>query len=500
MGIENSFDSQYFLESYRDGEIAISPSDNQYGMLVSDEFGNIINSGLIGGQSVYKCSAFTGIDSGKYVLFYNSDKEMLGMIKGTFDKETNDYFNIKNNFVIQNQVTIYYKINVAVEEEEFSRDTVVFSNLKDNVIYKVYLNGEEETLYTRSDNTLVFDSGIAATSGNSVYIIYYPADQDLAAVSVKLHYYTPVKHEITDNDELKLGFDLGTTASVTVGSNIITTLADISDEIELYEELRVGAEVKKILHIDGETIKMDSVFTNTYVGTTLYRTPYKMFLTIESPSEDLSPSFYTFETKGIKMPIQVKEKIDNKFNFDYYINNGLTTTECNLYNYITQDVQKYLSKNNRMRIIRAYYQDDELKKFIYLTNIRKINSFNYSKNNDADKYNASLQFEDKLTLIKNEYSENTTTQLTGTVSISSGTNGVTGTDTLFSSEISSGDLIKVEDELKMVDTVSSNTSLATKVIFTSVHSGQDIYKYQIDPLGSNILGVGGAGNWLMMRG
>jgi hypothetical protein len=77
---------------------------------------------------------------------------------------------------------------------------------------------------------------------------------------------------------------------------------------------------------------------------------------------------------------------------------------------------------------------------------------------------------------------------------------VTGTGTSFLSEISSGDLIKVEDELKMVDTVSSNTSLTTKVIFTSVHSGQDIYKYQIDPLGSNILGVGGAGNWLMMRG
>jgi len=123
-------------------------------------------------------------------------------------------------------------------------------------------------------------------------------------------------------------------------------------------------------------------------------------MNVENESENLSPSFYEFGGKGIKMPIKIKEKISNSFSFDYKVDTDAEISECNIIAYINDDIDKYIPENNRMRFIRTFYNQTDILKFIYLTNARKIQPINYTKSN-PDKYTATLEFEDKLTLEMN---------------------------------------------------------------------------------------------------
>ena len=85
------------------------------------------------------------------------------------------------------------------------------------------------------------------------------------------------------------------------------------------------------------------------------------------------------------------------------------------------------------------------------------------------------------------YNENDTEQLTGTVEVDSESlTTVDGTDTLFKSELESGDTIKIDNTEKTVDEIISNTQLTVTVAFDSaVTAGANIYKIYDPAIGWN---------------
>jgi hypothetical protein len=399
--LESSIMSQYFLEEYKETDISITSSINQYGILASDDNGNYLNSGLIGTQTVYKCSTFSGIISGRYVMFHNSDNEILGMIKGTYDKQTSDYANIRNNFYIKNQDVILYKINVGIESEEFSGSTVTFGDFTTDDIFQVVLNGEITTEYTRASNVLTFNSGMANSYGNQAFVIYYPRSQSLLGVSISMQYYSPYQHEVTENDKLLLGYQLSGTVTVSDGSNTITTSSNLTSVLSEYDYIRVGLEVKQILQIDASSIKTNTIFENSYSGEDIYILPYVLFANIENPKESPTSQYYEFQTRGIKLPVEIKQSVSNTFSFNYFIDTSMKISECGVYRYASDDFNDHVPLNNKMRLVRAYYENDEIDKFVYLTNCRKLDDSTYNKSS-YDTYDASLKFEDKLTLVMNK--------------------------------------------------------------------------------------------------
>jgi len=400
--LEASIDSQYFMENYEETTITITSTENGGGVLETDVLGNYLNSGLIGLQSVYKCTKFTGITSNRYILFHNSDDEMLGMIKGTYNKQTGDISGIKNNFSIKGQDLIYYKINASIENQEFNGNTVEFDTLGIETIFKVYLNGDEVTAYSRSDGTIIFDSGVANSFGNQAFVIFYPQLQTVIGVDIKLFYYSPYKHEVTLNDELLLGYQLAGTVSVTSETNVITTTSDLSSVLSEYDYIRIGTEVRQVLQINVTplTIKVDAIFEESYSGEDIYYIPYILFANIESPTENPTSQFYEFNTPGVKLPVKIKQSVSNAFAFNYFVDEDMEVNTCGIYRYATDEFDAHVPENNRFRIIRAYYENDDIDKFIYLTNCRKLDPSKYTKGN-YDKYDASVEFEDKLTLKMN---------------------------------------------------------------------------------------------------
>ncbi len=64
---------------------------------------------------------------------------------------------------------------------------------------------------------------------------------------------------------------------------------------------------------------------------------------------------------------------------------------------------------------------------------------------------------------------------TGTVSITSGTNTVTGTDTFFKTDIAPGDRIKIAGQYNFVDAVASDTSLTVDDNWTSTSASDTMY-------------------------
>lgn len=397
MGVEGKISSQYFLEKYIDTEININSSNNQYGTVSIDERGNYLNAGLIGNQTVFKCSVFSGMIADRYLLIHNSDNEILGMIENTFDKHNGD---IARNFNIEGQEIMYYKTNAGTEQETFNGNTATFSDFTTETIFKVYLNGEETTAYTRADNILVFDSGEYNNFSNNVYVIYYPTLQSIAGIDITLHYYSPYEHEVTENSKLGLGYDLSDTGVVSANSNVITTNIDLTSKIEVYDWIRLGDYSKKVLYVDATTIKTDSVFEEGYNAEDIYLLPYTIFMNIKNESESVSETYRQFTSRGVKMPVEVKESVSNRFSFDYYIDESLIPADCNIFRYATSNFDLYVPEINKFRIIRAYYKDRDVDRFIYLTNCRKLKSVPYSKQ-DIDNYSVEVQFEDKLTLEMN---------------------------------------------------------------------------------------------------
>ena len=399
--LEASIDSQYFLENYEETNISISTSSNQYLLLEYDERGNYLNSGLIGTQMVYSCDTFTGITAGRYVMFHNSDNEILGMIKGTYDKKTGNIDNIRNNFYVKGQDVIYYKLNVGIENEEFSSNSVTFSDFTTEPIFKVILNGDETTAYTRVDNVITFDTGVYNSYGNQVFVIYYPSAQSLSGVSVSLQYYSPYKHEVTTNDELLLGTQLAGTVTVVSGSNSIATTSDLTSAIKEFDYIRIGTEIQQVMSITASVILTSEVFEDSYSGEDVYYLPYLLFANIESSTESPTAQYYTFQTKGVKQPIKIKQSVDNTFSFNYFIDEQMILDSCGIYRYASNDFDNHIPDNNKMRLIRAYYENDDVDKFVYLTNSRKLDPSKYNKGN-YDKYDATLDFEEKLTLDMNK--------------------------------------------------------------------------------------------------
>jgi len=396
--LENKTTSQYFLEPYVDMTITLSNTENNLGTMSLDENGNYVNSGLIGDQIAFKCTTFSGFPASSYVLFHDGDNNILGMVGGTYNLIDKEYTNLKSDVIIKGQEVIYYKTDVEVEYKSFTGNSVTFDDLDPNFIFKVWLNGSETTSYVRVGDTVTFSAG-TNTFGNNVFIYYYPNTQIMSGKSMVLHYYSPYKHEVTEDSELLLGFDVSGTATVSAGSNIITTSVDLTGSLNELDDIRLDAEVAKILYIDATTIKVDKFYTNSYSGEDIYFTPYKLLLNIDGENEQLNPTYYEFASKGIKMPVKIKESIANRFNFNYKINTTLQAS-CSIYNFINDSVEKYINDINRMRLIRAYYESSEIDRFIYLTNIRDLEGVSYSKG-DVDSYTVSLEFEDRLTLEMN---------------------------------------------------------------------------------------------------
>ena len=323
------------------------------------------------------------------------------MIKGTYDKTTGDYANVKNNFSIKDQDLIYYKINVSVENQEFSGNTVTFDTLGTETIFKMYLNGDEVSAYSRTSNTVIFDSGTTNSFGNQAYVVFHPQTQTVGgSVDIKLYYDTPYHHEVTLNSELKLGYQLSGTALTTSGTNVITTTSDLSSVLSEYDYIRIGTEVKQVLQVNVATLKVDTVFEESYSTEDIYFLPYILFANIESPTESPTAQFYEFKTKGVKLPVKIKEAVSNTFSFNYFIDEDMEVEECQIYRYATDEFDAYLPENNKFRLIRAYYENDDIDKFIYLTNCRKLDPSKYTKGN-YDTYDANIEFEDKLTLKMN---------------------------------------------------------------------------------------------------
>lgn len=67
--------------------------------------------------------------------------------------------------------------------------------------------------------------------------------------------------------------------------------------------------------------------------------------------------------------------------------------------------------------------------------------------------------------------------LTGTVSITSGSATVTGSSTLFTTELKVGDSIRIGSVSRRISAISSNTSLTTSANWTATSSGQTVKKY-----------------------
>jgi len=393
--------SQYFLEDYKETSIVISSTSNPYGLLEVDERGNYLNSGLTGTQSVFKCSTFSGITANRYVMFHNSDNEILGMIRGTYDKQNSDVSGIRNNFYIKGQDVIYYKINVGIEDSEFSGNTATFSDFTIDPIFKVILNGSETTAYTRTSNVIVFGSGVANTYGNQVFVIYYPTVQSVASVAIGMSYYSPYEHEVTLNSSLLLGYQQAGTVTITKDTNTITTTSDLTSVLNEYDYIRVGTEVKQLMSVGVSTLKTDTVFEESYSGDDIYLLPYVLFANIESPTETPTSSYYEFQTRGVRMPVKIKQSVSNTFSFNYFIDEEMEVNECGVYRYASDDFNEHIPDINKMRLIRAYYENDDIDKFIYLTNCRKLEDSRYTKGN-YDKFDASVEFEDKLTLKMNK--------------------------------------------------------------------------------------------------
>ena len=69
-----------------------------------------------------------------------------------------------------------------------------------------------------------------------------------------------------------------------------------------------------------------------------------------------------------------------------------------------------------------------------------------------------------------------TVELTGTVAIA-GDTSVTGTSTLFTTELEVGDLIMVDGEIREVKTITDNTNIVVSVAFTGTASGKKGYQW-----------------------
>lgn len=403
--LETAIMSQYFIEEYKATKITINATNNQFGYLSLDERDNYLNSGLIGRQSVYKCTTFSNMTADKYLLVHNADDEILGMVSGTYDKETGDISGIKNNFSVVGQDIITYKINTGIEYGEFSGSSFTMSDVTaSDTIFKIYINGRDETNYTRVGAIITINSGETNLYGNNACIIYYPNLQTLGTVDIELYYYSPYDHSVISEDDLLLGHEVSPTitGNATTGTNTITTTTTVSTMLDIFDYIRIGNEVKKVLNIITTTIYVDSDFEETYSGEIIYYTPYALIANIDSEQENLSPTFETFASKGVKLPVKIKTAVNNTFTFDYFVDNDMEISVCNVYNYITDEVEKHFDTNNKMRVIRAYYNEDSIEKFIYLTNIRKIESIPYSKG-AIDKYSVILEFEDKLILTLTDY-------------------------------------------------------------------------------------------------
>ena len=74
-------------------------------------------------------------------------------------------------------------------------------------------------------------------------------------------------------------------------------------------------------------------------------------------------------------------------------------------------------------------------------------------------------------------------QLTGTVTVSSGSKNVTGVNALFNSEISSGDTVVIAGEEIVVDSITSDTSLTLVSTHSAGANGVPIYEkiYIVEP-------------------
>ena len=101
------------------------------------------------------------------------------------------------------------------------------------------------------------------------------------------------------------------------------------------------------------------------------------------------------------MSVKIKQEVTNTFTFNYFIDTDMDVSECNVYRYLSDDFDDYVPENNKMRLIRAYYENNDIDKFIYMTNCRKLLPTKYTKGN-PDKYDVTVEFEDRLTLKMNK--------------------------------------------------------------------------------------------------
>ena len=188
--VENSTNTQVWIEKYNSQSIYISNSSNNTGSIVTDINGNYIGNPLQDNVYIEACTKFSGV-IGDYVLIYDDSQWCL--IKGTYDLSSSTS-NIIGRYVFRQNVIPKYKVRAYMTSFNFDGNSAnLGSGITTKSIFKVILNSKETTDYTFNGNIIVFSD--YKLFGNTMTIIYYDTDQTLGIAEIILKYYTPLKSQ-----------------------------------------------------------------------------------------------------------------------------------------------------------------------------------------------------------------------------------------------------------------------------------------------------------------
>lgn len=399
--MENFRSSSIFIEEYEYSSITLEDRNN-YGQILVDKNGNYLNNLLYqSNNKIEECVEFSGSDN---LLIYtktqfsilNSDKSMTGDI----------YF--KPNEIIT------YKRNVRKIQKEFDGYSTSYETDVDGVvdIMRVELNGRKTDDYNLQLSAIDFSSNdIVSTFGNTMTIYYIdPLEQDFSTTIAEFKYYAPYKYDMS-RDELFNGIQLSALANFVSGDNNVTLLtADATNDIKIGNYIVINDDRYRVIAINsGTTFRVDRRFT--YNGNSEIVKVFKASWIPELDgnfSDSINYSFKSFTGAGGYRDFKTKLNSTSQINMSMRSNENyfreLYDIEGYLLPVITTTLRRFIkNKDVRFRVILAFDEFSGNNKKVYYTNCSFVEGVNYNKDSDVDKYQITLDFEKRVTLIELGY-------------------------------------------------------------------------------------------------
>lgn len=388
--IENSSNTRIFVDNYYEANILINTAN---GTIDADLWGNNVKNDYIDNIEIHRGSS-TYNGNPTPVLIY--DSKQWTIINGTFNYKTGSVSTIIKKFYLKKNETINYKWDAGIVTVIFDGSEVDLTSvtISTKTIFKVFLNNQETTAYTKDGERekLVFSKGTNLFN-NSVTVVYYKTTPTSIGV-LNLYFYSPYSRFATQSD-LVDGVYQGTASHYTLSSIIISGGTGFNN-LRVGMKIRIGSDIREIVSINSDTtLATDSPFSTEFSNQDVYiLTAYEMLTINDDVQNNNTLTWNDRLEKQNKIPDKLlSDKISN-LSFSYFVDNSFDDT--GYYHLVnTMNIKGIL--NNRFRIVKC---SDECVE--YYTNCKLYEPQNFNEGSDKSTLNFACQYEYKLTF-KNGY-------------------------------------------------------------------------------------------------